>query len=306
MALAERMRSKNMGDLLDDELLYSVGKRTNVDVLVNLLTESGRQDAETTLASVPSKETGTAKAGEMKDAVNRARGERKNCFVDGRVSMKVHRYNKSQQDGTITLIGATTENSSFEVINALLSRCHVLHSHESIEESFDVQCVVLLLVVQSLTQTQEKSNGDASSVGKDSKEASIKADDEAIDYLAKQCAGDVRCVAVMKKNATLYWSARMLEGGENPLYVTRRLVRIASEDVSLAAPDLLPMAVLAYQAGHFVGMPECDVVLAHVATMLARAPKSVKVYAAYKRAKQTIDEWDKGALPDVPFISVTP
>ena len=116
------------------------------------------------------------------------------------------------------------------------------------------------------------------------------------------------CISALHKsvrgsdeNATLYWLARMLEGGENPLYVARRLIRIASEDVGLAAPELLPMAVSAYHAAHFIGMPDCDVILAHVATTLARAPKSVEVYSAYKRAKQSIREWDKGALPDVPL-----
>ncbi|RMX65504.1 hypothetical protein DD238_002917 [Peronospora effusa] len=269
----------------------------------------------------------------------------------------------SVEDGTITLIGATTENPSFEVNNALLSRCRVFtlkkHSPESIETILRRAVRDHAAgVVQSLTQTQEKSNDDADSAGSDSKEISIEADDEAIDYLAKQCAGDARaalnclemaiqtapmdaekhvlhvtathvhhcfahrqtlfydrnadmhydCISALHKsvrgsdeNATLYWLARMLEGGENALYVARRLIRIASEDVGLAAPELLPMAVSAYQAAHFIGMPECDVVLAHVATMLARAPKSVEVYAAYKRAKQTINEWDKGALPDVPL-----
>lgn len=102
-------------------------------------------------------------------------------------------------------------------------------------------------------------------------------------------------------NATLYWLGRMLEGGENPLYIARRMIRIASEDIGLAAPELLPQAVAAYQAAHFVGMPECDVMLAQCATQLARAPKSIEVYAAYKRVKASIQGWSEGPMPDVPM-----
>ncbi|CAI5701883.1 unnamed protein product [Peronospora effusa] len=382
--LAERMRPKHMDDLVgQDDLL---GPRSLLATLIqadqvpNMIIWGPPGCGKTTLANVISKKTGckfitvsgTATVGDIKDAVTQARGERKIfrrrtiVFVD-----EIHRLNKSQQnfflpsveDGTITLIGATTENPSFEVNNALLSRCRVFtlkkHSPESIETILRRAVRDHAAgVVQSLTQTQEKAVDDGDSAGSDSKEISIEADDEAIDYLAKQCAGDARaalnclemaiqtapmdaekhvlhvtathvhhcfahrqtlfydrnadmhydCISALHKsvrgsdeNATLYWLARMLEGGENALYVARRLIRIASEDVGLAAPELLPMAVSAYQAAHFIGMPECDVVLAHVATMLARAPKSVEVYAAYKRAKQTINEWDKGALPDVPL-----
>ncbi|EGZ26031.1 hypothetical protein PHYSODRAFT_481030 [Phytophthora sojae] len=363
--LAERMRPKDMDDLVGQEELLGPGKLLatliQADRVPNMILWGPPGCGKTTLAHVISKKTGckfislsgaTSKAGDMKDAVDRARGERKMfrrrtiVFVD-----EIHRFNKSQQDfflppvedGTITLIGATTENPSFEVNNALLSRCRVYtlkkHTPESIEK----------ILHRALRDHAAGGTGS---------EVSIEADDAAIEYLAKQCAGDARvalnclemalqtapmdsekrvlrvsathvqhcfahrqtlfydrnadmhydCISALHKsvrgsdeNATLYWLARMLEGGENPLYVARRLIRIASEDVGLAAPELLPMAVSAYQAAHFVGMPECDVVLAHVATMLARAPKSIEVYAAYKRAKQSIKEWDGGALPDVPM-----
>ncbi|KAL4161681.1 hypothetical protein PRNP1_002233 [Phytophthora ramorum] len=386
--LAERMRPKDLDDLVGQEELLGPGKLLatliQADRVPNMILWGPPGCGKTTLAHVISKKTGckfinlsgaTSKAGDMKDAVDRARGERKMfrrrtiVFVD-----EIHRFNKSQQDfflppvedGTITLIGATTENPSFEVNNALLSRCRVYtlkkHTTESIEK-------ILRRAlrdhaaggVRSLSQTQEvdsQSNHDAASEGDNAGEVTIEAEDTAIEYLAKQCAGDARvalnclemalqtaprdteknvlrvsathvqhcfahrqtlfydrnadmhydCISALHKsvrgsdeNATLYWLARMLEGGENPLYVARRLIRIASEDVGLAAPELLPMAVSAYQAAHFVGMPECDVVLAHVATMLARAPKSIEVYGAYNRAKQSIKEWNSGALPDVPL-----
>eukprot|EP00794_Sanderia_malayensis_P018870 gene18870-20770_t len=101
-------------------------------------------------------------------------------------------------------------------------------------------------------------------------------------------------------NAALYWLARMLEGGENPLYVARRLVRIASEDIGLADSTALTKATAAYQSCHFIGMPECDVILAHLVVYLARAPKSVEVYKAYKAAKNLVKDW-KGPLPAVPL-----
>ncbi|RLN44799.1 hypothetical protein BBJ29_006217 [Phytophthora kernoviae] len=385
--LAERMRPKAMDDFVGQEELVGPGKLLatliETDRVPNMILWGPPGCGKTTLAHVISKQTGckfialsgaTSKAGDMKDAVDRARGERKMfrrrtiVFVD-----ELHRFNKSQQDfflppvedGTITLIGATTENPSFEVNNALLSRCRVYtlnkHTPESIEKILRrALCDHAAGGVRSLSQQQGSeilSNGDAGQ-GENESKVFIDAEDAAIEYLAKQCGGDARvalnclemalqtapmdsdkhvlrvsathvqhcfanrqtlfydrnadmhydCISALHKsvrgsdeNATLYWLARMLEGGENPLYVARRLIRIASEDVGLAAPELLPMAVAAYQSAHFIGMPECDVVLAHCATMLARAPKSIEVYSAYKRAKLSIKEWGKGALPDVPL-----
>ncbi|GMF40783.1 unnamed protein product [Phytophthora fragariaefolia] len=374
--LAERMRPRDMDNLVGQEELLGPGKLLasliQADRVPNMILWGPPGCGKTTLAHVISKKTGckfislsgaTSKAGDMKDAVDKARGERK---MFRRRTIVFDFFLPAVEDGTITLIGATTENPSFEVNNALLSRCRVYtlkkHTPESIEK-------ILRRALQdhaaggvrSLMQAQEDEsqvNGNASRQAEDGSELIIKAEDEAIKYLSKQCAGDARvalnclemalqtapmdtdkrilrvsathvqhcfahrqtlfydrnadmhydCISALHKsvrgsdeNATLYWLARMLEGGENPLYVARRLIRIASEDVGLAAPELLPMAVSAYQAAHFVGMPECDVVLAHVATMLARAPNSIEVYAAYKRAKQSIKEWDKGALPDVPL-----
>ncbi|CAI5730334.1 unnamed protein product [Hyaloperonospora brassicae] len=377
LPLAERMRPSDLDDLVGQDELLGAGSLLaaliQTDQVPNMIVWGPPGSGKTTLAHVISKRTGckfitlsgaSSKMADVKDAVERARGERTMfgrrtiVFVD-----EIHRFSKSQQDfflpvvetGTITLIGATTENPSFEVNNALLSRCRVYtlkkHTNESIKtilrravRDYVAGCVV------SLPRTQER--------GSDDKVIDVEVEDEAIEHLAQHCAGDARialnslemaiqsapmdtekhvlrvsavhvqhcfarrstlyydrnadmhydCISALHKsvrgsdeNATLYWLARMLEGGENPLYIGRRLIRIASEDVGLAAPELLPMAVSAYQAAHFMGMPECDVVLAHVATMLARAPKSVEVYSAYKRAKESIQKWDKGALPDVPL-----
>ncbi|MEQ2274181.1 Werner helicase interacting protein 1 [Xenotaenia resolanae] len=115
------------------------------------------------------------------------------------------------------------------------------------------------------------------------------------------------CISALHKsmrgsheNASLYWLGRMLEGGEDPLYVARRLVRFASEDVGLADPSALPQAVSAFQACHFIGMPECEVILAQCAIYLSRAPKSVEIYQAYANVKTCLRN-HKGPLPPVPL-----
>jgi putative ATPase len=201
------------------------------------------------------------------------------------------------EDGTITLIGATTENPSFEINNALLSRCRVYTLQKLPVES-----------VQQILQRALKDNGHGTLSLCSDICSKIIAENAAIDYLAEQCAGDARialnslemaiqaatsdengvitlreeqvkegfkrchilydrnadlhydCISAFHKsirgsdpNAALYWLGRMLEGGENPLYVARRLIRIASEDIGLADPTALQQAVAAYHACHFIG-----------------------------------------------------
>uniref|UniRef100_K3X2A4 AAA+ ATPase domain-containing protein n=1 Tax=Globisporangium ultimum (strain ATCC 200006 / CBS 805.95 / DAOM BR144) TaxID=431595 RepID=K3X2A4_GLOUD len=387
--LAERMRPSSLDDLVGQDELLGPGKLLSslihADRVPNMILWGPPGCGKTTLAHVISKRTGckflvlsgaSSNLADMKDAVEKARGERKMfrrhtiVFVD-----EIHRFKKNQQDfflpavedGTITLIGATTENPSFEINNALLSRCRVYTLQKHTTES--IQTILVralqdpissgLLQNADLPNSQEESNhGNGNGGDAGATESLIQADDAAVEYLAKQCGGDARvalnclemavqtsttrdeknrlhltedhvkhCFAHRQTlfydrnadfhydlisafhksirgsdaNATLYWLARMLEGGENPLYIARRMIRIASEDVGLDAPELLPQAVAAYHAAHFVGMPECDVVLAQVATMLARAPKSVEIYKAYNLAKQSIRQWDECALPDVPL-----
>ncbi|NWT62533.1 WRIP1 ATPase, partial [Erythrocercus mccallii] len=115
------------------------------------------------------------------------------------------------------------------------------------------------------------------------------------------------CISALHKsmrgsdeNASLYWLARMLEGGEDPLYVARRLVRFASEDIGLADPLALTQAVAAYQGCHFIGMPECEVILAQCVVYFARAPKSIEVYRAYGNVKECL-RMHMGPLPPVPL-----
>jgi putative ATPase len=270
-----------------------------------------------------------------KEKLHRLR-KRSVLFVD-----EIHRFNKAQQDaflphvesGVITLLGATTENPSFEIIGPLLSRCRVL----TLDPITDGHLVVIL----------KRALSDAIR-GLGAKK--IDLDDDAENDIVRHAAGDARTalntleiavdIAPRDKNgcrrvtstviseavqrrsllydktgeehfniisalhkslrgsdpdASLYWLARMLEAGEDPLYVARRLVRFASEDVGIADPHAIQVAVAAYHAVHFIGMPEGNLSLAQAAVYLAAAPKSNALYSAYGRVRKDIR--DKGPLP---------
>ncbi|KAK3586738.1 hypothetical protein CHS0354_014768 [Potamilus streckersoni] len=282
-------------------------------------------------------------------------------FID-----EIHRFNKSQQDtllphvedGTVVLIGATTENPSFQVNSALLSRCRVIVleklESEQIEkillkalpeldaEVFDVNIPPSLeserprvwIETQALKTLSHLCDGDArialnglqmavqsqitksqSDERKELTAGSVVVKTEHIkeglqkSHILYDKTGEehYNIISALHKSmrgsdasAALYWLARMLEGGETPLYVARRLVRFASEDVGIADPLALNQAVAAYQACHFLGMPECDVILAQCVVYLARAPKSIEVYQAYKKASACVRN-HKGPLPGVPL-----
>ncbi|KAM3605378.1 uncharacterized protein V6R79_024699 [Siganus canaliculatus] len=340
---------------------------------------------KTTLAHIiasASKKKGTARfvslsatsasTNDVREVIKQAQNELRLCkrktflFID-----EIHRFNKSQQDtflphvecGTIILIGATTENPSFQVNAALLSRCKVLVleklSVEAMASILDRALATLGIRVLERDavnfQDQEQS---------DEHEPKIFIEQKALDTIAYLCDGDARtglnslqlavqaqmnaarnnslgqddpqdillrevhikeglqrshilydkageehynCISALHKsmrgsdeNASLYWLGRMLEGGEDPLYVARRLVRFASEDVGLADPSALPQAVSTFQACHFIGMPECEVILAQCAVYLARAPKSIEIYKAYANVKSSLRN-HKGPLPPVPL-----
>ncbi len=256
---------------------------------------------------------------------NRRFGEQTVVFVD-----EIHRFNKAQQDaflpfvekGSIVLIGATTENPSFEINSALLSRCKVF--------------VLQALSTEELTGLLSRALTDPRGLGNQQ----IRMDGELLTALAVHANGDARTalstlemvvlngeldgkgvVTVTKDilsqciskrsllydkkgeehynlisalhksmrnsdpDAAVYWLARMLEAGEDPLYIARRVTRFASEDVGLADPHALPLAVAAYQACHFIGMPECTVHLTEAVVYLSMAPKSNACYIAYEEAK---------------------
>ena len=262
----------------------------------------------------------------MQQAADNSRfGERTIVFVD-----EIHRFNKAQQDaflpyvenGSIILIGATTENPSFEVNGALLSRCKVFVLH-----SLTTQEVTALLR-RALTDPrgfgEERveippelleaiaafSNGDARTALSTLEMVVLNGEMEGNTVTVtaetvEQCTSrksllydkkgeeHYNLISALHKSmrnsdpdAAVYWLARMLEAGEDPLYVARRVTRFASEDVGLADPRALEIAVAAYQACHFIGMPECSVHLTEAVVYLSLAPKSNALYMAYESAKR--------------------
>ena len=255
----------------------------------------------------------------------RRMGLRTLLFVD-----EIHRFNKAQQDaflpfvekGSIVLIGATTENPSFEVNAALLSRCKVFVLQPLTEDEITALLHRALTDERGLAEQHVSisddllrriavfANGDARSALSTLEMAALNGElkeDELVvtEATLEQCTSrksllydkngeeHYNLISALHKSmrnsdadASVYWLARMLEAGEDPLYVARRVIRFASEDVGLADPGALTQAVAAYQACHFLGMPECTVHLTQAVVYMARAPKSNALYVAYESAKK--------------------
>ncbi|MBQ6418633.1 MAG: replication-associated recombination protein A [Synergistaceae bacterium] len=251
----------------------------------------------------------------MKQAdINRNFGTRTILFVD-----EIHRFNKAQQDaflpfverGSIILIGATTENPSFEINGALLSRCKVfvLKPLSSDDLTGLLRRGLSVMNVKAddeiLRAIAEFANGDARSALSLLEMAAINSDNSTITPdILEQCTSrksllydkngeeHYNMISALHKSmrnsdpdAAIYWLSRMLEAGEDPLYIARRVIRFASEDVGLAEPNALSMAVAAYQACHFLGMPECSVNLAQAVIHMSVVPKSNSLYTAYNSAR---------------------
>ncbi|MBT9160716.1 MAG: replication-associated recombination protein A [Dehalococcoidia bacterium] len=265
-------------------------------------------------------------------------GQRTILFID-----EIHRFNKAQQDailpyvenGTITLIGATTENPSFEVISALLSRCRVFTLNMLNDEQIG-------LIIQHALEDRERglgemrvevaedalrhlitmSSGDARIAlntlemaaltaapdGEGMRRIELGAIEDALQHRAllydKSGEEHYNIISALHKSlrgsdpdAALYWLGRMLEAGEDPLYIARRLVRFASEDVGLADPQALVQANAAQQAVHFIGMPEGNLALAQAVVYLAAAPKSNSLYKAYSRVQADVKETHPYSVP---------
>ena len=256
---------------------------------------------------------------------NRRFGVRTIVFVD-----EIHRFNKAQQDaflpfvekGSIILIGATTENPSFEINGALLSRCKVfvlqaLKPDEvagllrrALQDPRGFGGQTIHIPEELLQALAVFANGDARTAlstlemvvlnGDVAQDGSITVTEETVEQCTskksllydKQGEEHYNLISALHKSmrnsdpdAAVYWLARMLEAGEDPLYVARRVIRFASEDVGLADPRALEQAVAAYQACHFLGMPECTVHLTQAVVYLSLAPKSNALYKAYEHAK---------------------
>lgn len=262
--------------------------------------------------------------------MSRRMGRKTLLFVD-----EIHRFNKAQQDaflpyvekGSIILIGATTENPSFEVNAALLSRCRVFvlkalgeedilrllkHALES-PKGFGMQRVQIdepqLLAIAAFANGDARTalntlemvvlNGEILADGtihvtKEGMEQCISRKSLLYDKTGEEHYNLISALHKSMRNsdpdAAIYWMCRMLEGGEDPLYIARRLIRFASEDVGMADSRALQVAVAAYQACHFLGMPECDVHLTHAVVYLAMAPKSNALYTACEECKRDVKE----------------
>lgn len=268
---------------------------------------------------------------------NRKMGIRTLLFAD-----EIHRFNKAQQDaflpfvekGSIILVGATTENPSFELNSALLSRCKVFIlkalQEEDIKELLQYAIkspkgfgnLNISIEDAHLSAIARFSNGDARTAlntlemavlnGRMNEKAVLCVDEE----ILAQCMNrrsllydkngeeHYNLISALHKSmrnsdpdAAVYWMCRMLDGGEEPLYIARRLIRFASEDVGMADSHALLVAVAAYQACHFLGMPECDVHLTHAVVYLSMAPKSNALYRACEACKEDIRELPAEPVP---------
>ena len=257
---------------------------------------------------------------------NRRYGEKTIVFVD-----EIHRFNKAQQDaflpfvekGSIILIGATTENPSFEVNSALLSRCKVfvlqeLKTDELVqllkraladEKGFGTQKINIeeellemiavfangdartaLSTLEMAVLNGDMDTGGATTVTRETLEQCTSKKSLLYDKTGEEHYNLISALHKSMRNsdpdAAVYWLARMLEAGEDPLYIARRVTRFASEDIGLADPKALEIAVAAYHACHFIGMPECSVHLTQAVVYMSVAPKSNALYMAYEHAKR--------------------
>jgi putative ATPase len=337
--LAERMRPLDLDELLGQDEIVGPGTALRAaiekDEVGSLILWGPPGSGKTTLARIIARRTRshfipfsavTSGIKEIKDVMRRAEDERR---IQGRRTIlfvdEIHRFNKAQQDaflphvesGNVILIGATTENPSFEVNAALLSRCRVVILRQlNVDELVTVMRRALAdserglgaklqVTEEALAWLAARANGDArfvlnvleavTAVSPPDEGIGIEALSRAMQRKAllydKSGEEHFNLISALHKSlrnsdvqASLYWLARMLEAGEDPLYIARRLVRFASEDVGLAEPGALAQALAAKDAFHFVGLPEGKLALAQAVVYLAAAPKSNALYLAYGKA----------------------
>jgi putative ATPase len=345
LPLAARMRPRTLDEIVGQDHVLGAGRvlrrAIEADHVPSMILWGPPGVGKTTLAEVIARMTRSRFVGlsavsagvaELRKVIEEARvalqtkGQPTVLFVD-----EIHRWNKSQQDqvlphaerGTVTLIGATTENPSFEVNSALLSRTRVIALKALANP--DVESVVrralndperglgsreLSIEPAALTHLVDRANGDArialnglelaaAAVEGGEHQITLKLVEEALQQrmVLYDQAGDqhydvisafIKSIRGSDPHAAVYWLARMLEAGEDLMFVARRLVILAGEDVGLADPHALPIAVAAQQAAHFIGMPEAMFPLAEATLYLATAPKSNSVGRAFGAASESV------------------
>ncbi len=360
--LAARMRPRTLDEIVGQEQLLASGRllrrSIEADRIPSMILWGPPGSGKTTLAEVIARQTRarfvtlsavSAGVADLRKVVDEARKllqfsqQRTILFID-----EIHRFNKAQQDavllhverGTVTLIGATTENPSFEVNSALLSRTRVFTLKALTEEQVETLLRRALedrerglgksdlgIEDEALHQIAIFANGDAraalnvlelaaqgalsASVAKTkggTATITVPIVEEVMQHraLLYDKGGDQHydTISALHKSlrgsdpdAGLYWLARMLEAGEDPLYIARRLVRFASEDVGMADPQALVVCMAAQQAVHFVGLPEGNLALAQAVVYLATAPKSNALYEAYSRAQEDVQKTRNEPVP---------